>query len=177
MTVNRKHKLYVSAAAVAVAVALPFLPARAQEDINPEFPSERREQIRREILMELDLSDEQLQQIRALREDVQADRYERLQELRQEQQALADLLGGTAPQEEVRSQFEQVQALRQELANDQFENMLAMREILEPDQRSVLVESLGRRRNRWRRQLRGLSRRHHRGPASERGLPPVEEDL
>ena len=177
MTVQRKHTLYLSVASVAVALALPLLPARAQEDIAPEFLSQRREQIRREILMELDLSDEQLQQIRALREDVQADRYERRQELRQEQQALVNLLGGTAPEEEVRSQFEQVQALRQELAAEQFENMMAMREILEPEQRSMLVENLGRRRNSWRRQMRGRYRRHQLGPASEGDFGPFEEDF
>ncbi|MEM9567180.1 MAG: Spy/CpxP family protein refolding chaperone [Cyanobacteria bacterium P01_E01_bin.34] len=163
MTIQRKHTLSLSVAALAVAVALPFFPARAQNDVAPEFPPERQEQMRRDALRELDLSDEQLEQIQALREEARADRRERREELRQEQQALAELLGGTASEGEVRSQFEQVQELRQDLANDQFENILAMREILEPGQRSMLVESMGRRRDSRRRQMRGW-RRRDRGP-------------
>ena len=167
MTFQCKQKLYLSAAALAVAVALPLIPARAQDDIAPELPPQQQEQIRREALMELDLSDEQLQEIRALREEARATHRERRRQLRQEQQALEELLGSTASEEEVRSQFEQVQSLRQELASDQFENIMAMREILEPEQRSLLVENLGRRRDGWRRQMRGWRRRHHRNPAIE----------
>ncbi len=177
MIFQRKHTAYLSAAALAVAIALPLLPVRAQEDNGPDLPPGPREEMRREVLMELDLSDEQLQEIRALREEARANHRERRQELRQEQQALQELLGGTASEDEVRSQFEQVQALRQELASDQFENIMAMREILEPDQRSLLVENLGRRRDGWRRQMRGWRRRHHRGPAFEEGLAPLEEDF
>ncbi|MEL7085631.1 MAG: Spy/CpxP family protein refolding chaperone [Cyanobacteria bacterium P01_A01_bin.3] len=176
MTIQRKHTLSLSVAALAVAIALPFLPARAQDNIPPEFPPEQQEQMQRDALRELDLSDEQLEQIRALREEAQADRRERREELRLEQQALAELLGGTASEDEVRSQFEQVQTLRQDLANDQFENILAMREILEPEQRSMLVENLGRRRDGWRRQMRGWGR-PHRGPAGEDNRAPLRDDF
>ncbi|MGK7913390.1 MAG: Spy/CpxP family protein refolding chaperone [Synechococcus sp.] len=177
MTLQRKQTLALSVAALAIAVTLPFLPARAQEDSTFRFPSERQGQMRRDALRELDLSDEQLEQIRALREQAQANHHDRRQELRQEQQTLAELLGGTASEEEVRSQFEQLQALRQELATDQFENMLAMRDILEPEQRSMLVENLGRRRNSWRRQMHRRHERHRRGLAGEDNLTPLSDNF
>lgn len=157
----RQH-LFVPAVVLALALTLPAsFVAHAQSEIPPSSdrapdaispaPVETQPGARSlDLLEELGLSDEQLLEIMSLRREARANRRGKREALRQAQQQLEQLLAGTASAEEVRSQFEQVQELRQQIATEQFENLMAIREVLEPEQRSLLQERMGHRRNRWR---------------------------
>ena len=129
-----------------------------------------------DLLTELELSDEQLLEIISLRRNARANWREQHEPLRQAQQQLEEMLAGTAPVEEVRSQFKRVQELRQQIATEQFENLIAIREVLEPEQRSLLRERMGQRRNRWRsRRERWRQGWWHRGRWHQRGLSNRQE--
>ena len=180
MRYYHKHhcrQLNLLAAALALAVALPLMPlsTQAQPEVNPDNPSARGVESGLDLLIELGLSDEQLLEIMSLRRQSRAAHQDRREELRQAQQQLQDLLAGTAPEEEVRSQFERVQSMRQELASEQFEHLMAIREVLEPEQRSMLTHRLGGRRDRWRRWRRGG--RWNRGVDERGGWDELEEDV
>ncbi len=98
----------------------------------------------------LDLSEEQVTQIRTIRE---GDR-EAMQSLREaeraEREALHELMAGTATDAELRAQHEKLQTLDREVADLRFENMLAVRNVLTPEQRTEVSERMEQRREEYR---------------------------
>jgi periplasmic protein CpxP/Spy len=151
---NRKHRRfsrYISATlALALAIAMPVTltfsqPSHAQE--LGEAPGK--------VLQQLNLSTQQLQQIKAIRERNSSEIRSSRQRLRQLQQEMQSLMAGTASSDQVRSKFNELQSLKQQVSKLQFEQMLAMREVLTPQQRTQLAESIkqrqgNRRENRMR---------------------------
>jgi periplasmic protein CpxP/Spy len=141
---NRKHfrfSRYLSATlALALAIAMPVTltfphPSRAQE--LGEAPGK--------VLQQLNLSTQQLQQIKTIRERNSSEIRSSRQRLRQLQQEMQGLMAGTAPSDQVRSKFNELQSLKQQVAKLQFEQMLAMREVLTPQQRTQLAEAIKQR--------------------------------
>ena len=114
-------------------------PNRPDRDENTNMPSGR-------MLKQLNLSTEQLQKLKTIRERDLVRIRELAQQSRQAHKELRDLLAGTASSDTIRVKHNQVINLQQELQKQHFERMLAMREILTPQQRSQLNDILQKNR-------------------------------
>lgn len=98
------------------------------------------------ILKQLNLSPEQLQKLKEVR-DRDRDRIRDLsQQSRQANRELRDLLASNESSAVIRQKHTQVLNLQQELQKQHFERMLAMRDILTPQQRSQLNEIIQKNR-------------------------------
>lgn len=86
-------------------------------------------------LKDLNLTSQQLQQIKQIQNQSKQQIAEKSQIIRQEQQELHDLIAGTATKEQLRGKYNRIKLAKQQLADIQFENTLAIREILNPEQR------------------------------------------
>ncbi|MEH1853092.1 MAG: Spy/CpxP family protein refolding chaperone [Nostoc sp.] len=93
-------------------------------------------------LKDLNLTSQQLQQIKQIRNQSKQQIAQKSQEIRQGQQELHDLIAGTASKEQVRSKYNQINLLKQQLSDTQFENTLAIREILNPEQRQKFADRM-----------------------------------
>ena len=115
-------------------------PEKLAERINsPDLPSGR-------MLKQLNLSPEQLQKLKTIR-DLNPNRMRELaQQSRQANKELRDLLVSTESSDAIRAKHTQVLSLQQELQKQHFERMLSMREILTPQQRSQLNEIMQKNR-------------------------------
>ncbi len=97
-------------------------------------------------LQQLNLSQDQMQQIQAIRDRYKGQMEQRGQALRQAQQELGNLMAGTASSNDIRDKHRQVEQLRQQLAQMRFESMLEIRDVLSPDQRRQLSQMMQQRR-------------------------------
>ncbi|MEH2177611.1 Spy/CpxP family protein refolding chaperone [Nostoc sp.] len=94
-------------------------------------------------LKELNLTSQQLQQIKEIRHQSKQQIAQKSQEIRQRQQELHDLIAGTtATKEQVRDKYNQIKLVKRQLADIQFENTLAIREILNPEQRQKFADRM-----------------------------------
>ncbi|PZO39997.1 MAG: hypothetical protein DCF19_12455 [Pseudanabaena frigida] len=110
---------------------------------SPDMPSGK-------VLKQLNLTPEQLQKLKAVRDRDQTSLRDLAQQSRQANKELRDLLAGTESSDVIRTKHTQVLNLQQELQKQHFERMLAMREILTPQQRSQLNEMMQKNRSRMR---------------------------
>jgi Spy/CpxP family protein refolding chaperone len=124
----------------------------AERGNNVDMPSGR-------VLKQLNLSPEQLQKLKTIRDRQVTQIRDLGQQSRQANKELRDLLAGTESSDVIRSKHTQVLNLQQELRKQHFERMLAMREILTPQQRSQLNEIMQKHRpnHNKREWLRGRS--------------------
>ncbi|MEI6328073.1 MAG: Spy/CpxP family protein refolding chaperone [Pseudanabaena sp. ELA645] len=124
----------------------------AERGNNVDMPSGR-------VLKQLNLSPEQLQKLKTIRDRQVTQIRDLGQQSRQANKELRDLLAGTESSDVIRSKHTQVLNLQQELRKQHFERMLAMREILTLQQRSQLNEIMQKHRpNQNKREwLRGRS--------------------
>lgn len=97
---------------------------------------------------ELDLTPEQSQQIEAIHEQSQAEAEPLRQELQQTHEQMRSLLAANASADELRQQHGQIQTLHQQLDDRRFETMLQIREVLTPEQRQQMTQSMERRHER-----------------------------
>ena len=140
----------------------------AQTDDLPERPGHGGRGDRADRLMEeLDLTDEQITQIRAIREGARDQMRTLHDNLRAEHEVMHSLMAGDATEVDLRAQHEKVQTLHREAANQRFETMLATREILTPEQRAELAELVEQRRTE-RREQRGFRGNRERFPEGDR---------
>lgn len=93
-------------------------------------------------LRELDLSQEQIQKIRDIRNQYRNRITQQRQAVLQAQRELKALMVGNASAEQMRQKFDQVQTLRQTLNDTRMESMIAIRNVLNPEQRQKLSEVL-----------------------------------
>lgn len=115
-------------------------PEKLAESINsPDLPSGK-------MLKQLNLSPEQLQKLKTIRDRNPNRMRELAQQLRQANKELRDLLVSTESSDAIRAKHTQVLSLQQELQKQHFERMLSMREILTPQQRSQLNEIMQKNR-------------------------------
>jgi periplasmic protein CpxP/Spy len=101
-------------------------------------------------LRDLNLSSEQMQQIRAIRGRYKNQLVSKRQAARQAQQELRSLMAGEATAGQIREKYRQVQTLHQQVAETQFNSLLEMREILTPQQRQKFAERMERHRREGR---------------------------
>ncbi len=118
---------------------LPNLENRPDRQSNADMPSGR-------MLKQLNLSTDQLQKLKVIRDRDASSIRELGQQSRQANKELRDLMAGTASSDVIRAKHNQVLNLQQELQKQHFERMLAMREILTPQQRSQLSEIMQKNR-------------------------------
>ena len=114
------------------------------------------------VLKQLNLSTEQLQKLKAIRDRDHNRIRELAQRSRMAGKELRDLLAGSESSDVIRAKHTQVQTLQQELQKQHFERMLSMREILTPQQRSQLNEIMQKNRpDRMRERLQNRMKREN----------------
>ena len=118
---------------------LPTPEKLAERPHSPDLPSGR-------MLKQLNLSPEQLQKLKTIRDRDPNRMRELAQQSRQANKELRDLLVSTESSDAIRAKHTQVLSLQQELQKQHFERMLSMREILTPQQRSQLNEIMQKNR-------------------------------
>ena len=116
------------------------MPNRQDRAESGDMPSGR-------MLKQLNLSTEQLQKLKAIRDRDLTRIRELAQQSRQANTELRDLLAGSESSDVIRAKHNQALNLQQELRKQHFERMLAMREILTPQQRSKLNEIMQKDRS------------------------------
>ena len=115
-----------------------------------ERPNPGRPRRRGRILQQLNLTQEQTQQLWAVRSQYQPQIRDHAQKTRAAQAELRQLLGSTASESEIKAKFQQVQQLRQTQQEVRMESILAMREILTPEQRQTFAKLMEQRRSQRR---------------------------
>ncbi len=122
-------------------------PIAGLSSVLSQSPPQSRRAEMRGWLKELNLSPEQIQQIKQIRSQYQGRLTQERQAVQQAQQELKTLMAGNASTEQIRQKFDQVQRLRQELAGTRMESMLAIRKVLNPEQRQKLADLMRQRGN------------------------------
>lgn len=105
------------------------------------------------LIENLDLTDDQAAQLRAIREGNREEMQALHENLRNEREAMHDLMAGIASEAELRAQHDAVQSLHREVADQRFENMLAVRNLLTPEQRTEIAGQMEQRRETRRERL------------------------
>jgi len=107
-------------------------------------------------LQQLNLTPEQQQRIRAIREDAKANNEGLRQQMQQAREQMRSLSASNASDNELRQHHQQVQALQQQMSNQRFETLLKIRAELTPEQRAQMAQLMeqrkGQRGNRRARQ-------------------------
>lgn len=99
-------------------------------------------------LKDLNLSADQVRQMRAIRNQYKDKISQGRQSVRQSQQELRALMAGDASDEQIRAKYSQVKTLKQQAADTQFESMLATRKVLNPEQRRLVADRMMKQRDR-----------------------------
>jgi len=93
-------------------------------------------------LQSLDLSDQQMARIREIYQQSRGETSSLRQQLREERERMYSLLTSDVGSDQILQIHQQVQSLQQELENQRFEAMLEVREVLTPEQRVQVAESI-----------------------------------
>ena len=96
-------------------------------------------------LQDLNLTPQQIQQIKVIRSQSKDQLAQKRQAVLQAQQELEALMAGTASIEQVRDKYNELKMLKQELGDAQFETTLATREVLNPQQRQKFTSHMYKR--------------------------------
>lgn len=120
---------------------------------QPNVPSNNRGD-RNRLMESLNLSQDQVQRLEAIRQQYKDRISQQKQALSQAQQELRTLMVGTGSASDIRTKYNQVKGLRQQLADLRFESMLAMRDVLNVEQRQKFVELMQNRRGKFRNRFR-----------------------
>lgn len=122
----------------------PPLQIRLQKPDSGRLGAENdRNQGRDRWLQSLDLTPAQHAQIEALQANAQSDLTALTERLSTEQNTMEALItSNRASAEELRVQYQVLQELHQTVAANQFEVLLAMREVLTPEQRTLLATQI-----------------------------------
>ena len=92
------------------------------------------------LFQQLNLSHQQKQKIKQIRQQYQAQIIQLRENLQVAQQQLAVMMAGTDSVAVIRAKHEEIAQFREQLAALHFESMLATREILTPQQRQKFAE-------------------------------------
>lgn len=94
----------------------------------------------RGIFKELNLTADQKEKLKKLREESKAGHKDERKKMRSEAKAFKDKMAGNASDDELRKEFAKAQEKRAEMAKSRFEHMLKVRAILTPEQRKKFAE-------------------------------------
>lgn len=95
---------------------------------------------RKGLFKELNLTADQKEKLKKLREDGKGDRKEAREEMKKQGKAFREKMGTQASDDELRKEFTALQGKRAELAKSHFEHMLKVRAIFTPEQRKKFAE-------------------------------------
>lgn len=95
-----------------------------------------------EWLRSLDLSDQQMEQIRTIYQQSRRDTSSLRQQLRESRERMYSMLTTDVDSDQIVQIHQQVQTLQQELENQRFAAMLEVRDVLTPEQRVRVADSL-----------------------------------
>ena len=106
------------------------------------------------MFQELNLSTDQQERIKAIRQESKENNSSLRQEMRQAREEMGKLMASDTSDSELKQQHEKIQSLKQQLGTQRFETMLKIRQVLTPEQRTKMAEL---KQQRWenRRQARG----------------------
>ena len=146
MSLHRISLLAVLILSVGSAVALAD-PNPQSAQIAQNSPGARPQRRNKDgLLQQLNLTQQQMQQMQAIRQKYRSQIAPRHQALRQARQELVTLMNSTASASLIRSKNQQVEELQQQLQKLRFESMLEMREVMTPEQRTKFVQLMQQRR-------------------------------
>lgn len=100
------------------------------------------------LLQQVDLTPEQSQQVKAIKEESKTVAKELKQQMRSQHEEMKSLMVSDASTEEIRIQYQEGQSLRQEMGNNRFETMLRIRGVLTSEQRAEIAELIEQHRGR-----------------------------
>ncbi|MDY7015727.1 MAG: Spy/CpxP family protein refolding chaperone [Cyanobacteriota bacterium] len=103
-------------------------------------PSEERGGERGERLQQLNLTPEQTEQIRAIKEQARSANEGLREQMQSAREQMQSLMAGNASADRLRQQHNTIQTLHQQMSDRRFDTMLQVREILTPEQRAQLAE-------------------------------------
>lgn len=126
------------------------LPVSRLEPSFAQIPTQEPLEDKGKLLEQLNLSEPQKQQISSIRQKYRGQIEQLQEETMEAQKELFDMMAGTQPISDIRTKRDEAANLREELGNLRFESMLEMREILTPQQRSLVAQKLQQRRENWR---------------------------
>ena len=95
-------------------------------------------------LQSLDLSDEQMQQIRTIYQQTRGETSSLRQQLRETREQMYSMLTSDVEASQIVDVHQQVQTLQQELENQHFAALLEVRDVLTPEQRVRVADTLRR---------------------------------
>ncbi|MBW4695376.1 MAG: Spy/CpxP family protein refolding chaperone [Lyngbya sp. HA4199-MV5] len=96
---------------------------------------------------DLNLSADQVQKMRAIRNQYQGKISQGRQAVRQSRQELQALMAGDATEAQIREKYNQVKTLKQQVGDAQFESILATRKVLNPEQRRKFASRMLKRQS------------------------------
>lgn len=102
------------------------------------------------FLAKLDLTNEQKQELSAIRQKYRGQIEPIQNNMQIIQQELFDMMAGVDSTDAIRAKYQEAAQLRQQLGNIRFQSMLEMREVLTPQQRTQLAQMMEQRRRNWR---------------------------
>lgn len=120
------------------------------------------------LKVELQLTDKQLEQIKAHRKSNKGKGKKFREEIKKLQEDLQAGMKGSKSENELRAIHSQLKSLHDQMADFRFERMMFMRNILTPEQREKFHEMKGKHRGK-----RGMHKRDGHGP--EAGMGPRDE--
>ncbi len=97
-------------------------------------------------LRDLNLSSDQVQKIKQIRDRYSQQMRSDRDQVRQAQQELNTLMAGNATDDQIRSKYAQVKDLRSKVSDAQFNSMLEIRNVLTADQRQKFAQQMQRHR-------------------------------
>lgn len=110
------------------------------------------------FLDELNLSDRQKNDIKAIHDEYKVDMTSLREELRTQQQQLRDMMIGDSSRREIEIKHDNVASLHSEMSYLRFQSMLDMREVLTPVQRRKLAQLMDEYRDNMRSRFERRSR-------------------
>lgn len=121
-------------------------PAELMAQPLPRPGFQRLEGRKGKLIQELNLSQQQQQQLEAIRQGQQGEVERLRQDAQRLRQEMDQLLSSNAPTDTLRDKFREIQTLKGRMEELRFEQMLAMREVLTLEQRTKLRELMSQRR-------------------------------
>jgi Spy/CpxP family protein refolding chaperone len=159
-----RHIFLLSAIPVLFAVGMPAVQAQNWDADDSQILTQRgpgnghRGDRFERFIDQLDLSEEQVDQIRAIREESREEADELRSQLQQERDKMQSLLSSDAGNEQLMEQHEQMQQLRQQMGDHRFQTMLQIRDVLTSEQKAQLAEMIQQRRERFGERRRNFRR-------------------
>lgn len=111
-------------------------------------PNQNHTPSRGNLMRDLNLSTEQIDKLKEIRQTYHQQIVEANSSLRTAQQELTKMMTGSASVKSIRDKYQEVVLLKEQLNNLRFASMLEMREVLTPTQRAKLAQLMEQNRDR-----------------------------